>query len=399
MHSTIQEVPHVIFLMFEELHLAQPLTHCPGVSCMPCRNAENIKAMLLMVAHILTPLLCHAMCDLAVKDQQQLQQKLGFWNIYEPTHLVYLLRGIPAIAARCLWQAGDVRGAMTKAVMLQKLNDQPSPTLFEMENAAAGGAVATSSSSSGGGGASSSVRSDLDGLARDFGHSLHVVDVQAQEELLPVEGMQVLVSFLEGEVKGQRSARQQLADKQLYGMFPGWLDQLVSQVVGRKVALVIDPPQAANPDADMVNCAMYLKEADGRRQPFCWKQPGDSDASKQFNWLVQQAQAQGATNLDMLRRFPTLEMQLPPMPRPRSGNAAAAASSGPAASAASNGAASGARGSGAGGKQCAYCGEVFAETKRCSLCKKVSYCSREHQKAHWKAVHKQECAGRSEQQS
>jgi hypothetical protein len=232
-----------------------------------------------------------------------------------------------------------------------------------------------------------------------LGFKGQLIMMPPQKEPPPVTGMQALVSFLEGEAKGQGSARQQQADKQLYGMFPGWLDQLISQVVGRKVALVIDPPQAADPDADLVNCSMYLKEADGRRQPFCWKQRDDTDSTKQFDGLVRQALAQGAADRDLLRLFPTLEMQLPPMPRPgtRVPAATAASSSGPAASAAANGA-SGAGGSGAGGKRCAYCGEVFAETKRCSLCKKVSYCSREHQKAHWKAVHKQECAGRAEQQ-
>ena len=44
---------------------------------------------------------------------------------------------------------------------------------------------------------------------------------------------------------------------------------------------------------------------------------------------------------------------------------------------------------------CAYCyvvkpdGKAF---KTCSRCLQVGYCSPEHQKAHWKATHKHECA-------
>jgi pre-rRNA-processing protein TSR4 len=39
------------------------------------------------------------------------------------------------------------------------------------------------------------------------------------------------------------------------------------------------------------------------------------------------------------------------------------------------------------------CGQLFTKLQRCSKCKQVSYCCREHQVAHWKLVHKLECQG------
>jgi hypothetical protein len=44
-------------------------------------------------------------------------------------------------------------------------------------------------------------------------------------------------------------------------------------------------------------------------------------------------------------------------------------------------------------RPCAMCGQLFTKLRRCSQCKKVSYCCREHQVAHWKEVHKHECQG------
>jgi hypothetical protein len=44
-------------------------------------------------------------------------------------------------------------------------------------------------------------------------------------------------------------------------------------------------------------------------------------------------------------------------------------------------------------RPCAMCGQLFTKLQRCSKCKQVLYCSREHQVAHWKLVHKLECQG------
>ena len=40
--------------------------------------------------------------------------------------------------------------------------------------------------------------------------------------------------------------------------------------------------------------------------------------------------------------------------------------------------------------RCQGCGSLSEDLKKCSRCKKVSYCSRECQKGHWK-VHKKQC--------
>lgn len=40
---------------------------------------------------------------------------------------------------------------------------------------------------------------------------------------------------------------------------------------------------------------------------------------------------------------------------------------------------------------CAFCRKMSTELKRCTKCKKVSYCNRECQAQHWKKQHKREC--------
>jgi hypothetical protein len=44
-------------------------------------------------------------------------------------------------------------------------------------------------------------------------------------------------------------------------------------------------------------------------------------------------------------------------------------------------------------RPCAICGQLFTKLQRCSKCKQVLYCSKEHQVEHWKLVHRQECQG------
>jgi hypothetical protein len=46
----------------------------------------------------------------------------------------------------------------------------------------------------------------------------------------------------------------------------------------------------------------------------------------------------------------------------------------------------------AGGLVCSWCGAASPELLRCGRCKQVWYCGVEHQRAAWKAGHKQECA-------
>jgi hypothetical protein len=44
-----------------------------------------------------------------------------------------------------------------------------------------------------------------------------------------------------------------------------------------------------------------------------------------------------------------------------------------------------------GGRVCAWCGVAAPKLLRCGRCKAVLYCSADHQRAAWKAGHKQEC--------
>ncbi|KAE9103480.1 hypothetical protein PF010_g13724 [Phytophthora fragariae] len=49
------------------------------------------------------------------------------------------------------------------------------------------------------------------------------------------------------------------------------------------------------------------------------------------------------------------------------------------------------------GRACPICGKTES-LKHCASCKRVSYCSREHQRQHWK-VHRAECTHRPKQSS
>jgi hypothetical protein len=43
------------------------------------------------------------------------------------------------------------------------------------------------------------------------------------------------------------------------------------------------------------------------------------------------------------------------------------------------------------GRVCAWCGVASQQLRRCAGCKAVWYCGADHQRAAWKAGHKQEC--------
>jgi hypothetical protein len=80
-----------------------------------------------------------------------------------------------------------------------------------------------------------------------------------------------------GAAKKQCSASHgTLPQGSLFGSFPGWVDQLVSQVVGRPVKLAIDvehPPDSSPGTMFMrvkPHAEVYLVEADGSKVPFSW---------------------------------------------------------------------------------------------------------------------------------
>jgi hypothetical protein len=159
----------------------------------------------------------------------------------------------------------------------------------------------------------------------------------------------------------------------LFDSFPGWVDQLVSQVVGRPVKLDIELEQLINLNpwntssqiAPNYHAEVYLEEADGSKVPFSWgEQPsaGSSHNTQQTSCSTPQHPAAPSS--------------------PASG-----AGGGVQSSAEMTGPPGGSKEP----RPCAMCGQLFTKLHRCARCKQVLYCSKEHQKAHWKLVHKLEC--------
>jgi hypothetical protein len=104
----------------------------------------------------------------------------------------------------------------------------------------------------------------------------------AQEELAKQPGnarWKAIEAFLgQQQQTGQPAAAgQDPQQMSLFQSFPGWLDQLVSQVVGRPVSLAIEVEQA--PDSGPAtmfssikpHAEVYLVEADGSKVPFSWQ--------------------------------------------------------------------------------------------------------------------------------
>jgi hypothetical protein len=159
-----------------------------------------------------------------------------------------------------------------------------------------------------------------------------------------------------------------LEEQRLYGRFPAWLDQLVSQLTGRRVTLVIEPEEAQghHPTPPQLACQVYLEDAaSGEKQLFGWQQPGDVGERATYEQLQQQAQQRGVTDPDLLKYCAGVE--------PYEGPAVNSSSS--------DGT----------GEPCVRCGQRFPKLKVCAQCKTVAYCSRECQLAHWKAGHKAVC--------
>jgi hypothetical protein len=213
------------------------------------------------------------------------------------------------------------------------------------------------------------------------------------------------------------------AEQQLYEQFPVWLDQLVSQVTGRSVTLVIEPKAAHSITyPSQLPCSMYLKHAgSGGKQVFGWRRPGDVNWMVSIDVFIAQAMARGVTDPDLLKYCSAVEPLAGALPDNDSSNSSsrqrptqeqvtpAAAAGGK--SAATSTAAGGRGGSAAAAAQaaaspsssgsssssvkpsrpCAQCGELFPKLKLCTRCRSVSYCSKQCQLEHWRAGHKLDC--------
>jgi hypothetical protein len=232
------------------------------------------------------------------------------------------------------------------------------------------------------------------------------------------------------------------AEQRLYQQFPVWLDQLVSQVTGRRVTLVIQPQAAHRLDrTGSIACQLFLKDAgSGQQRVFGWRRPGDVNWEATYDMFVLQARQCGCTDPELLDNCPAVEpleqvaaagagitnsssrssssrerQNLSSQAQAAKTPAAAAAADvlggrsagggsqalsassasplSPAACAADDGGSSciGTSSTVKPAKPCAACGELFPKLKVCTRCRAVSYCSKDCQVAHWKAGHKQVC--------
>jgi hypothetical protein len=346
----------------------------------------------------------------------------------EQLELLMLLPFLEQAAARWVWQCGD-------AGMAQKVCSMEPNTALSMVRAM--------------------VVKEADVLEAGAADGVIVCSTQPIDELAefvrqeaaaqrPGANMQLIQEALEADGRGRTAAAAAILtaagdpqEQRLYDLFPTWLDQLVSQVAGRRVTLVIEPKAAFSLIVEEQNVTgMYLKDAaTGTKQLFGWRRPGYANGASSYQGLMMAAMGRGVTDYDLLQYSAAIEPYQAPAagsggnrsasssssprlpvrrPKPSSEQAApaAAAAGGSAAASATTsrraapsaaaaqqqqpGAATGVVGSNGSSeakpsRACAQCGELFPKLLRCTRCKAVSYCTKECQVAHWKAGHKKEC--------
>jgi hypothetical protein len=214
----------------------------------------------------------------------------GFWNPHEMGHLLQVAPLLSIASARWMWQCGDAAAAQHECRL------QPGGALLLLRagvniDSMTGRKVADS-------GMLPSSTAPIDGL----------VTFLSQQKALqrPGTGMRRLGEVCRDYAGGTPPAAcesriTQLGDPQeqaLYRLFPGWLDQLVSQVTGRRVTLVIEPAAAHRLQRTTVaSCSVFLKDAaSGEQQLFCWQQPGDADCLIAHDMLTQRAVSRGCSD-------------------------------------------------------------------------------------------------------
>jgi hypothetical protein len=311
-----------------------------------------------------------------VEDDPAAAAALGFTGPKEMQELWLLRPSLTVAAARWQWQCGESRAACESCsnassglvnMMAQLGGAHPGPLFAEVYSprVQAGmkraGLLPTSVEPC------QELGDFLRGARRDQkpggGFELVGKAYDASEE----EGYQAgITMFMEAGNK---------EEQRLYVQFETWLDQLVSQVTGRGVALVIEPKVAHLCTSRHAGraCQVYLKDAaSGEQLLFGWQQPGDVDRAATYEQLVLAAKQRGVSDPDLLQYCAGVE--------PYEGVPADSASS---SSSSSDGAAS--------GKPCAHCGQHFSKLVMCARCRGVAYCHKKCQSAHWKAGHKQVC--------
>jgi hypothetical protein len=227
---------------------------------------------------------------------------LGFGDPQELAHLVQMGPYLCLAAARWKWQCGDAAAAyidcnLEPGCFLHLLRDMlQMPDEEVKQSLMASGLLPTTTAA-------------IDAL----------VSFLSQQKALqrPGTGLQQLgqvCSTGQGPEAAAAAAAAiaQLGDPQvqrLYDLFPGWLDQLVSQVTGRDVSLVVEPAAAHSIDyTPHRSCKVYLMDAaSGRQQLFGWRHPGDVDQLVAHKMLMQQAKDRGCPDSDLQLYCPAVE--------------------------------------------------------------------------------------------
>jgi hypothetical protein len=348
---------------------------------------------------------------------------LGFTSMDELEELGEMAPLLAVAAGRWAWQCGDAEAAYQDCSV-----QSPEAGLFAMR-------LRLSSDSPFRVPPNISKRLAADGLLPP---SVQAIDdlaqfvVQEKGRQRPGTGLQLIdrafsLAERQGPAAGKAVIRATVdrAEQQLYEQFPVWVDQLVSQLTGRPVTLVIEPKVAHSANYPrQLACRMFLKHtSSGDKQVFGWRRPGDVNWMVSYDVFVERAMRQGVTDPDLLKYCSMVEPlpgapadgsdsssssrqrqtqeQLPPAAVARDRPTAMPAGAGGQAGSATA-APGGAQGEAAAGsssssskvkpaKPCANCGELFPKLKVCTRCRSVSYCSKDCQLAHWRAGHKQVC--------
>jgi hypothetical protein len=219
--------------------------------------------------------------------------RLGFWNSQELGFMFQMAPFLSVAAARWKWQCGDAAEAYsdcclepgTPVFMLRGVLQQPDEEI--KKSLIASGMLPPSVA-------------PLNALVTFLS--------QQKAKQRPGTGLKqlgdVCCAVLQRGGADATAQITQLGDPQeqaLYRLFPGWLDQLVSQVTGRRVTLVIEPAAADSVGyTPRPECKLYLREAaSGRQQVFGWRQPGDADHMVAHKLLMEQAASRGCADIDL----------------------------------------------------------------------------------------------------
>jgi hypothetical protein len=212
---------------------------------------------------------------------------LGFWNPQELHYLESMQPALTVTACRWLWQRGQASLAQQ---MCQVKDGWP---LGMLHNAAVNAPPAW-------------LQHMADGVVPPSTQSIDALVAFAAQEKARMLAVRpdLLVKAQQASASRGAAAGRAIITKQgdpqeqrLYGLFPGWLDQLVSQVTGRQVTLVVEPAAAHDMSevGEWPRCSVYIKDAaSGQQQLFHWKHPGDADCQAAHQVLKQHAVSSGS---------------------------------------------------------------------------------------------------------